>query len=99
MRVNLSGLRKRFGRSVALKDVTLEIAPGSVVAVLGLNGAGKSTLLRAMAGVTALDAGTIFYDGQQFQRERLDLRKRLLFTPEVPFFFAGKTALRNIAIF
>ena len=49
----------RFGPTVALDDVTVEVPGGSVVAVVGGDGAGKSTLLRALAGEVSLDAGTV----------------------------------------
>jgi ABC-2 type transport system ATP-binding protein len=49
----------RFGRAVALDDVTVEVEPGSVVAVVGGDGAGKSTLLRALVGEVTLDAGEV----------------------------------------
>ena len=49
----------RYGRTVALNDVTVEVPGGSVVAVVGGDGAGKSTLLRALAGEVALDAGLV----------------------------------------
>ena len=49
----------RFGHTVALDDVTVEVPGGSVVAVVGGDGAGKSTLLRALAGEVRLDSGTI----------------------------------------
>ena len=49
----------RFGATVALDDVTVEVPGGSVVAVVGGDGAGKSTLLRALAGEVSLDGGTV----------------------------------------
>ncbi len=49
----------RFGHTLALDDVTIEVPGESVVAVVGGDGAGKSTLLRALAGEVALDGGTI----------------------------------------
>ena len=49
----------RFGHTLALDDVTVEVPGGSVVAVVGGDGAGKSTLLRALAGEVPLDGGTI----------------------------------------
>lgn len=49
----------RFGATLALDDVTVEVPGGSVVAVVGGDGAGKSTLLRALAGEVRLDSGTI----------------------------------------
>jgi len=53
------GLTKRFGRRVALRDVSLEVAPGEVVAVIGPNGAGKTTLLSILAGLQTPNAGAV----------------------------------------
>jgi ABC-2 type transport system ATP-binding protein len=49
----------RFGETVALDDVTLEVEPGSVVAVVGGDGAGKTTLLRALVGEVRLSGGEV----------------------------------------
>ena len=54
----------RFGATLAVDHVDLEVAPGSVVAVLGPSGCGKSTLLRAVAGLETPASGTIAYDGR-----------------------------------
>jgi D-xylose transport system ATP-binding protein len=54
---------KRFGGVVALDHVSVSIAAGEVVALLGDNGAGKSTLIKCLSGVHGLDAGSIEIDG------------------------------------
>ncbi len=54
---------KRFGGTQALNDVSMTVGRGEVVALLGENGAGKSTLIKILAGVYALDSGTISYGG------------------------------------
>jgi ribose transport system ATP-binding protein len=54
---------KRFGGTQALSDVSMAVGRGEVVALLGENGAGKSTLIKILAGVYAVDGGTISYAG------------------------------------
>jgi ABC-type sugar transport system ATPase subunit len=58
------GISKRYGAAVALDDVTLEVAPGQIHALVGENGAGKSTLGKIVAGAVAPDAGEILVDGE-----------------------------------
>ena len=52
-----SRVSKRFGGTVAVHDVSLDVHAGEIVALLGENGAGKSTLIKILAGVHTLDAG------------------------------------------
>jgi thiamine transport system ATP-binding protein len=58
-----AGVTVRFGDHVAVDDMTLRVADGQIVAVLGASGAGKSTLLRVIAGLLRPDAGTVVMDG------------------------------------
>ncbi len=57
--VEASGLGKRYGRSWALRECTLEVPAGRVAALVGPNGAGKSTLLNLAVGLTAPSAGAV----------------------------------------
>jgi multiple sugar transport system ATP-binding protein len=59
----LRGVSKRFGSTVVLDDVSLEIGAAEFLVVLGPSGCGKSTLLRAIAGLESIDAGEIEIDG------------------------------------
>jgi putative ABC transport system ATP-binding protein len=61
--LRLSGVTKRFGGRTVLKAVSMEIAAGEQVAVLGESGIGKSTLLNVIAGLEPVDSGSIAYGG------------------------------------
>ncbi|MEN3186256.1 MAG: ABC transporter ATP-binding protein [Atribacterota bacterium] len=62
--VSVSHLWKRYGKTVALQDVSAEIRGGSFFCILGEPGAGKTTLLRIIAGLEVPDEGDVFFDGQ-----------------------------------
>jgi ABC-type sugar transport system ATPase subunit len=57
------GVSKQFGAVTALHDVSFDVLPGEVVALLGDNGAGKSTLIRGLSGVHGFDSGEVWFDG------------------------------------
>jgi len=61
--LEVRGLVKRFGRTLALAGVELELGPGEILVVLGPTGAGKTTLLRTLAGLETPDAGTVRMNG------------------------------------
>jgi len=60
-----AGLVKRFGATLALDDLTIQVAPGEVRALLGENGSGKSTLIKILAGYHVPDAGTVRVHGTE----------------------------------
>jgi sulfate transport system ATP-binding protein len=61
--ISAASVTKRYGDFLALDDVSVEIASGSLTALLGPSGSGKSTLLRVIAGLEAPDAGTVLLEG------------------------------------
>ena len=65
MAIESRNVTKRFGDFVALEDVSVEVASGSLTALLGPSGSGKSTLLRVIAGLETPDAGEVFISGKE----------------------------------
>jgi simple sugar transport system ATP-binding protein len=65
--VRVDRVRKQFGAVVALQEVTLDIEPGEIVALVGDNGAGKSTLIKIIAGVHQPTSGDILLEGEPVQ--------------------------------
>ena len=62
--VEIRDLRKRFGSNEVLKGITLDVAPGEVIAIIGKSGSGKSTLLRCINGLESFEAGSLTVEGQ-----------------------------------
>jgi ABC-2 type transport system ATP-binding protein len=75
--LSVSHLTHRYGARVALDDVSLEVAPGAFVALLGPNGGGKSTLFRICATLQRATEGTVQVFGADVQREAPVVRRRL----------------------
>lgn len=98
MHIEVRSVLKKYRSVRALDHVSLDIAPGQIVSLLGPNGAGKTTLIRCLAGIAAPDAGNVYFDGEEFRRDRLDLRQRMYILPDVPPHFWEESVVRNVAI-
>jgi branched-chain amino acid transport system ATP-binding protein len=74
----------RYGSVRAVRGVSLQLAPGEIIAVLGANGAGKSSLLRALLGLTPAHTGQVVFDGTDVTRWSTSARVRagLVLVPE-----------------
>ena len=64
MSIEIENIGKQFGSFTALKNVTLTIPSGELVALLGPSGSGKTTLLRIIAGLETPDSGRILFNGE-----------------------------------
>jgi ABC-2 type transport system ATP-binding protein len=75
--IEAAGLRKRFGKTVALDGLDLVAEPGQVLAVLGPNGAGKTTFVRTVATLLSPDAGELRVVGHDVRREPAAVRRSI----------------------
>jgi ABC-2 type transport system ATP-binding protein len=68
--IEVTGVRKRFGHTLALDGMTFTVSPGQVTGFVGPNGAGKSTTMRVILGLDAADAGSALVSGQPYRSLR-----------------------------
>jgi branched-chain amino acid transport system ATP-binding protein len=98
--LEVSGLSARYGPVHALRDVSLDVRAGELVALIGANGAGKSTLLRTIAGLLAPTAGRVAVDGRDVTGRAPEalLRAGVALVPERRRIFGDLTVLDNLEL-
>ena len=89
-----------YGRACALRSISLEVAEGSVVALLGSNGAGKTTTLRVISGLLRPTHGSVEFDGKRIERSRADqlVRAGMAQVPEGRQLFPELTVRENLRL-
>ena len=98
--LEVSGLNVRYGSVEALRDVSIKVEAGRLVAILGANGAGKSTLLRAISGIARTASGTITLRGEEITRLSAEeiVRRGVSHVPEGRGIFPDLTVNENLMI-
>jgi branched-chain amino acid transport system ATP-binding protein len=98
--LSAEGLYTNYGKIQILRDVSLSVAAGEVVALLGLNGAGKTTTMRSIIGLTPPRAGSVRYDGRDITRWPAYKVARLGvgYVPEGRRMFRDLTTLENLQL-
>jgi len=89
-----------YGAAAAVRGLTLHIAAGEVVTLIGANGAGKSTTLKGIVGLVKPTSGTIRFEGRSIVGKRTDwlARNGLALVPEGRRVFAGLTVVENLDV-
>jgi len=80
--IRVEGLRKQYGRHVALREVTFAVAANEIVGFVGPNGAGKTTTLRVLSGLVDADAGRVLVGGHDVSSARADACRSIGYLPE-----------------
>jgi branched-chain amino acid transport system ATP-binding protein len=99
--LEVRNLSVRYGKHAALHDVSLSVAEGQTVVILGANGAGKSSLLRAIAGLVAPEpGGAVTLDGRSLNAvpAHLVLEAGIALVPEGRGIFADLTVIENLRL-
>src|SRR5437016_4371855 len=89
--IDVREIVKRFDGRTVLDRLSLTVAKGERMALLGANGAGKSTLLKCLAGILVAVAGTIAIDGLDRRRDHLAIRRFTAWLADQPFLYAHFT--------
>ncbi|WP_394689359.1 sugar ABC transporter ATP-binding protein [Hoeflea sp.] len=94
------GIDKHFGGTYALKNVSLSVGVGEIVALLGENGAGKSTLIKVLGGIHQQDAGRVLIDGVPYQHRPAGFgeRQKVAFIHQDLGLIEWMTVAENIAL-
>ncbi|QXE84966.1 sulfate ABC transporter ATP-binding protein [Geomonas nitrogeniifigens] len=92
MSIEIEAVSKSFGTFAALKDVSLKVPSGELVALLGPSGSGKTSLLRIIAGLESPDSGRILFDGEEATKRQVQER-------QVGFVFQHYALFRHMTVF
>jgi len=98
--LQINDLSVRYGAIEALRGISLQVAAGEVVALIGANGAGKSTLMKAISGLAPAAAGAITFDGADITRVPAHQRvqRGIAQSPEGRQVFADQTVRENLML-
>ncbi len=80
--IKVSNLTKKYGRHLAVDDVSFEVRRGEIVGFLGPNGAGKTTTMRILTGYLPATGGTVLIGGTDVFKNSMDVRRRIGYLPE-----------------
>ncbi|OYW61246.1 MAG: peptide ABC transporter ATP-binding protein [Rhizobiales bacterium 17-65-6] len=97
--VRLVDVRKSFGSLEVLKGVSMDVAKGEAICIIGPSGSGKSTLIRCINALVPIDSGTIRVEGQEVNDPDLDklaLRRKVGMVFQQYNLFPHRTALQNV---
>jgi len=94
--ISVTGLSKSYGETLAVQDLSFEVAAGSILGMLGPNGAGKTTTLRAMAGILRPTSGRLSIGGHDIVDAPVAAKQQLALVPDDPRLFDALTVWEHL---
>lgn len=97
--LEVKNINKRYGKKMAMTDISFQVEAGRIVGLIGPNGAGKSTTMRAITGLMRYDSGSVMFDGQPItfsHHQALDKMGNLI---EYPAIYPNLTALEHLNLY
>src|ERR1700724_1507286 len=95
--IRAQGLTKRYGATVAVDHIDLNVQAGEIVGILGPNGSGKTTTILMLLGLTEPTEGRAEVAGYNPLREPLEVKRRVGYLPDTVGFYDGMSARDNLA--
>src|SRR4051812_27566963 len=80
--IEVKNLTKKFGKLVALNDVSLSLQNGQSISLIGPNGSGKTTFIKSLLGLVVANKGSIFFDGKNIS-ENSNYRNKIGYMPQI----------------
>jgi branched-chain amino acid transport system ATP-binding protein len=98
MLINLENVSSKYGNVLALRDISIQVAEGELVTLIGANGAGKSTTLKVITGIVRPRTGTVTLEGADISKSspRDIINKGVVHVPEGRQVFPYMTVLENL---
>ena len=94
--LSISHLTKKYGETVAVDDLTLEINAGEIYGFIGHNGAGKTTTIKAVVGILGFDAGEITVNGISVKADPIACKKMIAYIPDNPDLYDFMTGIKYL---
>ena len=94
--LSISHLTKKYGETVAVDDLSLEINAGEIYGFIGHNGAGKTTTIKAVVGILGFDAGEITVNGISVKADPIACKKMIAYIPDNPDLYDFMTGIKYL---
>ena len=82
--IEIKNVTKKYGKKIALNNISFDVNDGDIFAFIGHNGAGKTTLIKSIVGIHDFDEGDILIDGMSIKEKDVECKKLMAFVPDNP---------------
>ena len=94
--IEIKNLTKKYGRKVAVDNLSLKVEAGDIYGFIGHNGAGKTTTIKSLTGVIPFDAGEILINGISLLTNPIEAKRIFAYIPDSPDLYDSMTGIKFI---
>ena len=91
--LEIKNVTKKYGKNIAIKNVSFNVNEGEIFAFIGHNGAGKTTLIKSIVGIHKFDEGDILINGKSIKNDPISCKKEMAFVPDNPELYEQMKAI------